>query len=54
MLTSFHLRSLKAKWQDKSATISGIEEQIRKMNDDWAIKEKKLSEERDKAVTAAE
>lgn len=47
-------RSLKEKWQEKSSSIASIEDQVRRMNEGWASKEKKLTEERDKAVKAAE
>lgn len=47
-------RTLKNKWQDRSASISTLEEQVTHMRDVWVEKERKITDERDKAVTAAE
>ena len=45
---------MKTKWQEKSASISGLEEKVKQMKDGWTEKEKKLTDDRDKAVKAAE
>lgn len=47
-------RNLKSKWADKSSSISALEEQVKQMRDGWYEKEKRLQEERDKAIEAAE
>ncbi|XP_031569336.1 leucine-rich repeat and coiled-coil domain-containing protein 1-like [Actinia tenebrosa] len=46
------LRSLRGKWQEKSALITQMENEVVKMRDSFKEKEKALIDERDKAVTA--
>ncbi|CAH1800262.1 unnamed protein product [Owenia fusiformis] len=45
---------LNKKWTDKSSLIGRLEEQVQGMKTTWENKEKTLTEERDKAVQAAE
>ena len=45
---------MKAKWADKSSSITALEQQVKQMQEGWLEKEKRLLEERDKAIEAAE
>ncbi|EDO32449.1 predicted protein, partial [Nematostella vectensis] len=47
------LRSLRSKWQEKSGLITQMESEVVQMRDNFKEKEKTLTEERDKAITAA-
>ncbi|XP_045191730.2 leucine-rich repeat and coiled-coil domain-containing protein 1-like [Mercenaria mercenaria] len=44
---------LNNKWKEKSQLIGQLEQQVREMKDSWEKKEQKLSQERDKALQAA-
>ena len=46
-------RTLKAKWQERSELIGKLEKEVVEMRNTFKEKENKLSEERDKAITAA-
>jgi len=45
--------SLNSRWKEKSALIGQLESQVTEMKGSWEKKEKKLSQERDKALEAA-
>ncbi|KAK2149744.1 hypothetical protein LSH36_438g01005 [Paralvinella palmiformis] len=47
------LRDLNKKWKEKSSLIAQLEQQVMAMKESWENKEKRLIEERDKAVRAA-
>lgn len=44
---------LNNRWKDKSQLIGDLEKQVREMKESWESKEKKLTQERDKALQAA-
>ncbi|XP_069112362.1 leucine-rich repeat and coiled-coil domain-containing protein 1-like [Argopecten irradians] len=44
---------LNNKWKEKSQLIGGLEKQVQEMRDTWEGKERKLQNERDKAIHAA-
>ncbi|XP_062611366.1 leucine-rich repeat and coiled-coil domain-containing protein 1-like isoform X2 [Saccostrea cucullata] len=44
---------LNNKWKEKSQLIGQLEKQVTEMRDNWESKERKLTEERDKAIQAA-
>ncbi|XP_076112416.1 leucine-rich repeat and coiled-coil domain-containing protein 1-like [Mytilus galloprovincialis] len=44
---------LNSKWKEKSQLIGQLEKQVQQMKDNWENKEKKLTQERNKAVEAA-
>ncbi|KAL4234350.1 leucine rich repeat [Mactra antiquata] len=44
---------LNNRWKEKSQLIGQLESQVREMKDSWEMKEKKLTQERDKALEAA-
>ncbi|XP_067932458.1 leucine-rich repeat and coiled-coil domain-containing protein 1-like [Watersipora subatra] len=47
-------RSLKLKWQEKSSSVAALESSVQQMKEGWTNKEIKLTEERDKAIEAAD
>ena len=44
---------LNSKWKEKSQLIGQLESQVGDMKESWEKKEKKLTQERDKALDAA-
>lgn len=46
----FIFSALKMKWQGKEETLSHLEVQVKRMKENFDIKEKKLTEERDKSL----
>lgn len=49
----FTYSNLNNKWKEKSQLIGQLEKQVQQMKDNWENKEKKLTQERNKAVEAA-
>ena len=47
------VRELSNKWKQKSGVISELEKQVSQMTSTWTGKEKKLTDERDRALEAA-
>ena len=45
-------RSLKNKWQERSDLIGRLEQEVKEMRNQFDVKEKKLLEEKNKAVKA--
>jgi hypothetical protein len=45
-------RSLKNKWQERSELIGRLEQEVKEMRNQFDTKEKKLTEEKDKAIKA--
>ena len=44
---------LNSKWKEKSQLIGQLESQVGEMKESWEKKERKLTQERDKALEAA-